>query len=146
MQNRAIFKREKTIDSESVGRKITIDRDSVCMGDDCVSHDEEITVDENMKLADLLYYLACYVPAMKDVVWAVCSDRGLCGYIITDGEANASIEVYGENITYSTKLKNVKCRYYHQNSFSWTDGKTGERVNKYTECSSLLEKEKKVMS
>ncbi|MDD6070829.1 MAG: hypothetical protein PUC12_08470 [Clostridiales bacterium] len=78
---------------------IRVDRDSVCMGDDCMPHYKKLTINSKTSIRELLAILADYVPTMKNVIWAVQSNSGLCGYIITDEQADASFEVYGKDTT-----------------------------------------------
>lgn len=123
---------------------IRADRDSVCMGDDCMPHCKELTINSKISIRELLAILADYVPSMKNVIWAVQSNSGLCGYIITDEQANASFEVYGEDTSIRNRgIKEVMCKYYYPSKFSWIDGKSGERVDKYPECETFLEKVKR---
>lgn len=122
---------------------ILLDRDSVCMGDDCNSHQKEITIDGNIFLSDFLKMVSKYVPSMKNVVWAVVSSLDVIGYIITDEQRIASVEVCGDDQSIvNCNISKVFCRYFHSGSFSWRDGKTGEIVKKYPECKTLLEKVK----
>ncbi|MCM1090644.1 MAG: hypothetical protein NC092_02965 [Butyrivibrio sp.] len=77
---------------------IQVDRDSICMGDDCLSHEVIMTLSEDTHLSELMQMLADYVPTMKNVIWAIRSDIAVCGYIITDSDANASFELCGADI------------------------------------------------
>ena len=38
-------------------KKIVIYRDSVCMGDDCMSHEKSLSINEDMTMIDLFEYL-----------------------------------------------------------------------------------------
>lgn len=77
--------------------EIEIDRDSVCMGDDCLPHNKNIVISSDMKTSEMLQYLAEYVPQMNNVAWVVHADDGVCGYIFTDDIGNSTIEVYGDD-------------------------------------------------
>lgn len=123
---------------------IQVNRDSVCMGDDCNSHEVDMVLPENMLLSELLQRLASYVPSMKNVIWAVRSDAGMCGYIITDSHAIASFELCSVDMPVKEiNISRIMCRYYYPSIFSWIDGQTGNRVEKYPECRTFLEKVKK---
>lgn len=123
---------------------ILFDRDSICMGDDVNSHQKEMVIDSNILLSDLLKLLIKSVPSMNNIVWSVTSNKGLIGYIITDDNGNPSVEVNGEDKTVgSCNIEKVFCFHFYESNFSWTDGATGEKVVKYPECHSLLEKVKK---
>ncbi len=125
-------------------KKLIINRDSICMGDDCMSHEKSKTVNQDMTMIDLFEYIIDYVPTMYNVIWAVRSDKGVCGYIITDDHGKASIELVKENqLLINMELNEIMCRYYYPASFTWIDGETGERVHKYSESLSFLEKVKK---
>lgn len=136
-----LFKRKKETKNNS---SIQVNRDSVCMGDDCNSHEVNMALPENMLLSGLLQRLAGYVPSMKNVIWAVQSDAGMCGYIITDSDAAASFELCGTDMPVKEMhISRIMCRYYYPSIFSWTDGQTGNRVEKYPECRTFFEKVKK---
>ncbi len=136
-----LFKRKRDIKSTNM---IQVNRDSVCMADDCNSHEENMILPENTRLSELLQRLARYVPSMENVIWAVRSDAGMCGYIITDSDASASFELCGMDIPVKEmNINKIMCRYYYPSIFSWTDGQTGNRIEKYPECSTFLEKVKK---
>lgn len=125
-------------------KKIVINHDSVCMGDDCMSHEKNLSINEDMTMIDLFEYLIEYVPSMNNVIWAVRSDKGVCGYIITDENGKAVIELIDENqFIMNTELHDIMCVYYYPSCFSWIDGETGEHVHKYSESLSFLEKVRK---
>lgn len=125
-------------------KTIQVNRDSVCMGDDCFSHEKSLTIDKKMTLMNLFEYLIEYIPTMHNVIWAICSDKGICGYIITDDHGHSNIELVGDNFfLINIKISKIMCKYYHSSSFTWTDGQTGECINKYGESLTLLEKVKK---
>lgn len=123
---------------------VQVNRDSVCMGDDCVSHKIIMNFPENARLSQLMQELIDYVPSMSDVIWAVRSDVGMCGYIITDRNANASFELCGTDCLISEmKIRKIFCKYYYPSIFSYIEGGTGRKIEKYSECSTFLEKVKK---
>lgn len=125
-------------------RIIKIDRDSICMGDDCFSHEKFLTVNEEMTLISLFEYLIEYVPTMYHVIWAIRSNQGVCGYIMTNDTGQANIELVGENQKLlDTSINEIMCKYYYPSSFSWINGETGERIHKYSESLSFLEKVKR---
>jgi hypothetical protein len=129
---------------------IELDRDSVCMGDDCQPHKLNRTFDEIMTIFDFLLEISDYVPSMHNVVWVVVSLNSInkvIGYIVTDEEGKATVELNSSNVRLKDILENkvdikVFCRYYHQSSFSWIDGNTKQPIEKYSECKTLLEKVK----
>ncbi|BCJ95497.1 hypothetical protein acsn021_30660 [Anaerocolumna cellulosilytica] len=117
------------------------------MGDDCFSHAEEKEYDKSVTIAYVLEEITHYVPSMYNVVWTISSPDDLVGFIITDNQGNAEIELNIQNkeivkLFSSETGVELHCRYYHQSSFSWTDGKTGEYIEKYKECGTLIDKVK----
>lgn len=134
---------EKNIEIQN-SISIEVDRDSVCMGDDCFSHRTNLTLPESTNLLQLLKRLADYVPTMKNVIWAVRSDVGMCGYIITDADSNAAFELCGANMLVTEmNISEVMCKYYYPSVFSYTNGKDGKQIEKHPECRTFLEKVKK---
>lgn len=125
-------------------KTIRVNRDSVCMGDDCFPHEKSLTIDEKMTMINLFEYLIDYIPTMYNVIWVIRSDKGICGYIITDDNGHSNIELVGNNFfIINTKISKIMCKYYHSSSFIWIDGQTGECINGYDESLTLLEKVKK---
>lgn len=123
---------------------IEVDRDSVCMGDDCLSHRTTMFIPENMRLSELMRRLAQYVPLMRNSIWAVRSDVDVCGYITTDPDGNNSFELCGTDMSVARmEIHKIMCKYYYPSRFSWTDAQTGNRIEKYAECRTFLEKVKK---
>lgn len=124
--------------------EIEVDRDSVCMADDCESHKVMMNFPEHTRLSHLMKELIGYLPSMRDVVWAIRSDIGMCGYIITDKKMNISFELCGsDRLISEMKIRKILCKYYYPSCFSYLDGDTGKRIRKYSECPTLLEKVKK---
>lgn len=114
--------------------KIEFDRDSVCMSDDCFSHRKKETLPADMLLSQLLLLAAEYVPNMSDIVWAVDTNCGVCGYIYTDSDSNSSVELSLDDLTLAElKINRLSCRHYYQYNFN----------EKYAECATLLEKVKR---
>lgn len=127
-------------------REIVLNRDSICMGDDCISHKKIFTIDDHMTMINLFEYLIKYVPNMYNAIWVIQSGKNICGYLITDDNGQVSIELVGENcLIMNTQMKDIMCRHYSSSSFTWIDGETGESVHKYDESLSLLEKVKKAI-
>jgi Ran GTPase-activating protein (RanGAP) involved in mRNA processing and transport len=113
--------------------QIKINRNSVCMGDDCVSHEAEKEYPDNIFVSDFLKSLSSYLPSMKNVVWLITSNNALgniIGYFLTDNLGNADIELNIDNTTlkdaFADNLSNaeIHCSYFHQKSFSSYDGET----------------------
>ncbi|MCM1542535.1 MAG: hypothetical protein NC121_14920 [Blautia sp.] len=125
-------KKMKTEKTDNI--MIQVDRDSVCMGDDCLSHEENMLIPENMRLSELMRRLAKYVPATANRMWVIWSDVGICGYITTDSDANASFALCGMDLfVVNMKIHKIMCKYYDPSLFAWTDAQTGNRVGKYSD-------------
>ena len=126
-------------------RKITVilNRDSICMGDDCFDHREQCSLNENMLFSEFLAILADYVPTMHNIVWAVYTGNDISGYIITDSDGSPTFDLCSEDKTIKElHITEANCRHFYQSSFSWTDS-DGKIISKYEECPTLLEKVKK---
>lgn len=66
---------------------IEIDRNSVCMGDDCMSHRIKREFPDDSRLSEFFDYLVKYVIDMSSSVWVVRSLNSIdntLGYIIRD--------------------------------------------------------------
>lgn len=125
-------------------KTIKIDRDSICMGDDCESHEELLTINEEMTMISLFEYLAEYVPTMYNVIWAIRFDNEICGYIINDEKGHSTFEIdYKDQKVIHMKFSEIMCKHYYPSSFSWIDGKTGKRIHKYNENLTFFQKVKK---
>ena len=123
---------------------LTLDRDSVSMGDDCESHRSFASLELTADVSRLLDWLIGYVPTTRNSVWAVCSVQGILGYIVTDSDGNTTTELRVPNqLLTEMHVQSVQCRYYYAGRFSWINGETGERVEKHGACKTLLEKVKK---
>lgn len=125
-------------------RQLILNRDSVCMGDDCNSHVEMRGFDEEMKLSVLLQKIADhYLPFMKKVIWAVRIEDKVCGYIVTD-EETSSVELAENDMTVKElEADKIYCVYYYERSFYRFNRITGESVEQFEDCKSFLEKVKR---
>lgn len=123
--------------------EISLNRDSVCMGDDCENRQIKMTIDENTKISNFLLLLSDYVPHMKNIIWAINSNNGILGYIITDDSSRASFDMCEKNSTIKeSDIQKVMCIYYYPSKFTYIDGNSGKQINKYSECATFLEKVK----
>lgn len=112
---------------------ISVNRDSVSMGDDMCSHTKELNLDENLMLSTLLSQLSNYVPAMNRVIWAIKSNTGTLGYLISDDHANITIKLSIHDMELKNSgIQRIYCKYYYPDLFG------GESLD----SSSFLEKVK----
>ena len=64
-----ILNKEKLFQSSSDFIKITIDRQSVCLGDDVMSHQKQMEVSSSISLKDFIYKLQKqYIPNIESPV------------------------------------------------------------------------------
>lgn len=133
---------KKSQSPSSHGKQIKVDRDSVCMGDDCTAPNEKrLDVAENALLLDVFWQVAAYLPRMSNAVWAVDTGKKVIGYIIMDTEIH--YELCQENQLFSEMgTESLHCSYFHSGSFIYRNGANGKLVERYPESKSLLEKVK----
>ncbi|MBQ9268724.1 MAG: hypothetical protein IJ206_04300 [Oscillospiraceae bacterium] len=94
---------------------IHAERDSVCMGDDVAAPNEkDFLFVSNKPIDSLMQTLSGYVPAMKNVVWAVSSDQQTIGYLFSDETARYQYELAGTVRSISDlPERSVFCNYYY---------------------------------
>mgnify|MGYP000877603392 FL=1 len=67
--------------------KIRVDRDSVCMGDDVLSHETEFEIPEDMTVKEFFDFLEkkCYLPSVQgnNVAWELRNRNGEQGVYFT---------------------------------------------------------------
>ncbi len=126
---------------------IRVDRESVCMGDDCTAPNEKrFPIRESDMLSDIFQMIAGYLPYMRDVVWAVDSGKKIVGYIMMDMNGPVRYEFCLEDqVFYKLDMKALHCSYFYQGKFVYTNGEDGAVVEKYPECKTLLDKAKRCM-
>lgn len=110
--------------SEKASFEVVLDRESVCMGDDVMSHKETRSFLENIKISEFIKVLVDYVPKMANSVWLIWGEQEIIGYIDFDASGNAKIEVEGEDAflakRFSTaEMPSITCIYYYSGKFSW---------------------------
>lgn len=139
----------KTDTKNQKGRKmdnkyIRVGRQSLCMGDDCTAPNEKlILVNKKDMLSDILRKVSDCLPQMHNVIWAVCSDRKVIGYIITGTNKQVQYELCLENQVFcQMDIESPFCNYFHQKSFEYINGKDGGIIEKYPECVTLFDKVK----
>lgn len=121
---------------------VRVDRQSVCMGDDCTAPNEKmLSVGERDTLSDIFQKIAVYLPQMCDVIWAVDSGKKVIGYIVMDTNKQARYELCLEDkVFYEMDIEALHCSYFHQGSFEYRNGKDDEIIERYPECRTLLDK------
>lgn len=123
---------------------IKVGRQSLCMGDDCTAPNEKLILINNKdKLSDVLRKVSGCLPQMCNVIWAVCSDSKVTGYIITGTNKQIQYELCLENQVFSQlDIEYLFCSYFHQKSFEYINGEDGGIIEKYPECVTLFDKVK----
>lgn len=129
---------------------IKFDRSSVCMGDDVMPHAVEKDYPKTILLSKLLEELISFVPNMYNVVWVVTLETRpmvILGFLVFDENGRGSVLQNSadlpENIFHKSEPNSIYCKYFHSSSFSWIDEATGQKVEQYSEYSSVIEKVKK---
>ncbi|MDO4945191.1 MAG: hypothetical protein Q4E74_08355 [Ruminococcus sp.] len=119
--------------------KIKLQRESVCMGDDCNAPNEKIVqLDDNTTVSEFLGYCAVnYVPKIHNSVWVISDidfrKKYVIGYIVTDAQGNISVFSSNEDKSVSVVISDgVFCRYYYP--------KKTDDFNDVKDCFELCEK------
>lgn len=122
--------------------KIRVDRESVCMGDDCNAPNEELLdLDNKDMFSDVLKKVAFYLPQMSDVIWAVDSGRKVLGYILMDQNRQHHFELCQRDQLFSEMgIRALHCSYFHSHRFM--HNVNGVITEKFPEQKTLLEKVK----
>ena len=120
--------------------QISVDRESVCMGDDVNAPNEKILdLDEGDVLSDVLGKVAEYLPQMSDVIWAVDSGRKVLGYIIMDKNQEIHYELCQPDMIFSEmKVSALHCSYFYPNRF--ISNVNGEVTERFPEQKTFLDK------
>ncbi len=75
-------------------RYVSVDRQSICMGDDCTAPNEKLLpIGEKDMLSDIFRMIKVYLPQMRDVIWAVDSGKKVIGYIIVGIDGQVQYEL-----------------------------------------------------
>lgn len=146
-----LIKNFRTITKNSLKTiEVELDRSSVCMGDDVMSHRETRSYPTKLLLSELLTDLIDYVP--NTPIWAISLHSNpytTLGFLISDDNISVRIELVISDDTLNnifTESKNsltMYCKHYHQNSFIHRDNESNELIQEYAEYPSLLEKVQK---
>lgn len=97
-------------------KRIKVDRQSVCMGDDVAAPNEDIIkVSESDKLMNVVEKVAQYLPQMANAVWAVDSGREVVAYISMDKKGEpAKCELCIENHNFfKMRIRALHCSYFY---------------------------------
>ena len=123
---------------------VRVDRQSVCMGDDCTAPNEKlISVGERDRLLDIFQMITVYLPQMCDVIWAIDSGKKVIGYIIVGMDKQVRYELcIKDQVFCELDIEVLHCSYFHQRSFEYCNGNDCEVVEKYPECRTLIDKVK----
>lgn len=101
-----MFKSKNTI-------KFYAERQSVCMGDDCMApHREALEFPLDARINDMMTALAAYVPKMKNVWWDVFCDKSVIGVLRSDesGVYRTELAVRDALLT-GLPAREVFCKY-----------------------------------
>lgn len=125
---------------------IHIERESVCMGDDCnAPNPAELPYSADEMLSEWLNTVAEYVPTIYNTVWTVQDGRNILGYLIFDEKGRHTCETAVSDIPVTKlKSKHLFCRYFYQNRFLQCD-KNGNTDEKPLNSITLLEQLKQYL-
>ena len=113
---------------------ITVERDSVCMGDDVNAPNTTfVSTNDEMHLSTLLWLIAEKMPYVNDkqtIVWSVHNSdkKGMAlGMFEIDDMKPSGVTLFVPDKTMKElRIDKVYCRYFHKHSFS-----------EYSECPTL---------
>lgn len=114
---------------------VHVERDSVCMGDDCTAPNAvELPFRKDEMLSEFMVTLAESLPRMSNVVWAVYCRDDVIGYVYTNGARQVRTMLRIKDVrTASLGKEMLYCSYYYEMLMA----------DKYPECKNLLEKVRK---
>ncbi len=127
---------------------VTVERDSVCMGDD-VNAPNTMTLQVNgeLSISQFLKQLADALPTVADpepIVWSVHlgqSGGRAIGLIETVYQVRSRVTVFGsDRKLQESGIGKVYCRYFCKSSLMMPDQNGRLRVPMYPECPTLAEK------
>lgn len=130
---------------------VTVERDSVCMGDD-VNAPNTMTLQVNgeLSVSQFLKQLADALPTVADpepIVWSVHLGQykgNAIGLIETVYQVRSRVTVFGSDLKMQQSgIGKVYCRYFCKSSLVKPDQEGRLRVPMYPECPTLAEKVKK---
>ena len=92
--------------------ELTVDRESVCMGDDVTAPNEKIfPVAENETLSDVMEKICAYLPKMNDVVWSVDTGIKTEAYIVMETKNRYWYELCEQDKRFAeTEIHYLHCR------------------------------------
>ena len=134
--------------------RITVERDSVCMGDDVTApNTTTLEVKGEVNLSEFLKQLAEELPSVADpepIVWSVHigqSKGTAIGLIETVFQVGSKVYVFGSDMKMQKSgISMLYCRYFHKNSLMKPDQDGRLRIPMYPECPTLVEKVRKHLS
>jgi hypothetical protein len=97
-------------------KRIKVDRQSVCMGDDVAAPNEDIIeVSEQDRLINVVEKVAQYLPRRANAVWAIDSGTEVVAYIIMDKKGEPTqYDLCKENrIFFKMKIRALHCSYFY---------------------------------
>ena len=133
---------------------VTVERDSVCMGDDVnAPNTQTLQVSGDVYISQFLKQLANAMPTVVDsepIVWSVHlgqSKGRAIGLIETLYQVSNRVTVFGSDLKMQQSgIGKVYCRYYCKSSLMKPDENGRLCIPMYPECPTLAEKVKKHLS
>lgn len=139
---------------EETKMDVTVERDSVCMADDCNAPNTKILqVSGDLYISQFLKQLTNAMPSVADpepIVWSVHlgqrNGRAI-GLIETVYQVRSRVTVLGSDLKmHQSGIGKVYCRYYCKSSLMKPDQNGHLCIPMYPECQTLAEKVKKHLS
>ena len=133
---------------------VTVERDSVCMGDDVNAPNTQILqVSGDMYISQFLKQLANALPTVADpepIVWSVHlgHEKGTAiGLIETVYQVRSKVTVFVSDLNMQNSgIGKVYCRYFCRSSLMKPDQNGRLSIPMYPECPTLAEKVQKHLS
>lgn len=126
---------------------VNIDRQSVCMGDDCTAPNEDVIgISKTDTLLTVFDKIVSYLPHMQNVIWAVDTGKKLLGYVISEADKHCFYDIcVGNQALHVMDLDYLHCSYFHANSFMPQHDKPVDLKGDDPSCQTLLDKVKRHM-
>lgn len=91
---------------------IHMERQSVCMGDDCnAPNAQDISYRYNETLSSFMLKVMDYVPAMKNVRWILYCGTLYLGYLFSDESGKYQYHIEEDILLSSLPKKEIFCKY-----------------------------------
>jgi hypothetical protein len=103
--------------------KIIINRESVCMGDDCLNHQKTYVFKDNATYIDLFETIKNdnYLPSMSNAVWVLTNENYSCIFSYFTKTNKLSMRLSEKSLKTICKGSNKLRFEYHSSPQSWKE-------------------------